>query len=112
EGRSVAMDEDAGRVVLVVGVAADVRTTIDDEDALVEDGRDAFGDDAAGEPRADDDPVERHSILPREAVVVAPDAALRDEVVDARDSERSDGPERALAAVTGGVTILTGVRTG
>jgi hypothetical protein len=52
------MDEDAGVVVAVVGVAADVRPLVADEDALAADVGEPLGQDAAGEAGADDEGVE------------------------------------------------------
>ena len=56
--RPVGMDEDAGVVVAVVRVAADVRALVDDEHALAEDVGEPFGEHAAGEAGADDEGVE------------------------------------------------------
>src|SRR3954447_530596 len=91
--RPVPMDEDARVVVLVVRVAADMRAAVDDEDALTEDGCDSLGDDAAGEPRPDDDPVEPHSTRPRDAVGVATDVAPRELESVLRDRDPIDATE-------------------
>jgi hypothetical protein len=52
------MDQDAGVVVPVVRVAADVRPLVDDQDALVELAREPLGENAAGEAGTDDQGVE------------------------------------------------------
>ncbi len=58
---SIFMYKDPIFVVVVVGVSADVRSAVDEEDGFVRGGRKAFGKDAAGEARSDDDVVEnRH----------------------------------------------------
>src|SRR5215217_1229239 len=48
--RPVAVHEDARVVVVVVRVAPDVRAAVDNEDTLVRLGREALGEDTAGEP--------------------------------------------------------------
>ena len=58
EMRPVPMDADAVRIKFVVGVPADVRSAIDDEDAPAELRCNAFGDDRARETGANDKPVE------------------------------------------------------
>ena len=55
--RAVAVDQHAGRVMLVIRVAADVRAAVDDEDALAAVCRKTLGEDGAGEPCADDQRV-------------------------------------------------------
>ncbi len=56
--RPVAMDQHARFVVIIVGVAADVRPPVDDQHALVQPGGQTLGQHAAGEPGADDQVVE------------------------------------------------------
>ena len=56
--RPVTMDQHAGFIVMVVGVATDVRPAVDHQHALVQPGRQALGQYAAGEPGADDQVVE------------------------------------------------------
>ena len=52
------MHQDAGIVVAVVRVAADVRPLVHDQDALAQLRREALGDHTAGEARTDDQCVE------------------------------------------------------
>ena len=54
---SVGVDEDAGAVGVVIGVAADVGAFVDDEAPAPELGAEAFGEDEAGETGADDEVV-------------------------------------------------------
>ena len=55
--RPVLVNQQAGIVVAVVGVAADVRPAVDDEDALVALARETFRKHAAGKAGADDQPI-------------------------------------------------------
>lgn len=57
---AVGVDEDAGCVGVVEGVAADVGAFVDDEAATPELGAEAFGEDEAGEAGADDEVVVIH----------------------------------------------------
>ncbi len=56
--RTVRVDQDARVIVSVVGVAADVGPLVHHQHSLTELGRQAFGDHAACEARADDQRVE------------------------------------------------------
>ena len=51
------MYQDAVVVVAIVGVAAHVRSTVDDEDALVATRGQTLGENAACEPRPDNKPI-------------------------------------------------------
>ena len=55
--RAVLVDQQAVIVVAVVGIAADVRAAVDEEDALVALARETFRENAAGEARADNQPI-------------------------------------------------------
>ncbi len=57
--RAVLVDQDAGGILDVECVAADVRATVDQQHTLVRARRQALGDDRAGEARPDDQVVER-----------------------------------------------------
>jgi hypothetical protein len=65
--RPVLVNEDAGPVISVVSVAADMRTTVDYKHLLVALAGQPFGDDAAGETGAHDQPVKHEPRLPRTA---------------------------------------------
>ena len=56
--RAVGVDEDAGVVVAVVGVAADVRALVDDQHAQAQLAGEPLRQHAAGEAGADDEVVE------------------------------------------------------
>ncbi len=56
--RAVAVDQHAGFVVMIVGIAADVRPAIDHQHALVQPGRQPLGQHAAGETGPDDQVIE------------------------------------------------------
>ena len=58
--RAVFVDQDARLVVMVVGVARDVVAAVHDEDLLVANARQPFGQDAAGETRPDDQIIKSH----------------------------------------------------
>lgn len=55
--RTVLVDEDAGGVVTVVGVARDVVAFVDDEAAFVRLAGESLGHDGAGEARAYDEVI-------------------------------------------------------
>ena len=55
--RAVQMNQDARVIEMVVGVPAHVRASVDDEHACARGAREPFGDDAPGEPGADDQHV-------------------------------------------------------
>ena len=63
--RAVLVHQDAGFVVAVVGVAADVGAPVDDQHALVPHVGETLGQDAAGEARADDQPVKHDPVTPQ-----------------------------------------------
>ena len=55
--RAVAMHQDAVRVEMIVGIAANVPAPIDDKHTLPEDRRDSLGKDRARETRPDNQPA-------------------------------------------------------
>ena len=55
--RAVLVDQQAGLVVAVIGVAADMGAAVDDEHALVALARETLGKHAAGKAGADDQPI-------------------------------------------------------
>ena len=55
--RAVLVDQEPGFVVAVVGVAADMRAPVDDEDALAALARETLRENAAGKAGADDQPI-------------------------------------------------------
>ncbi len=63
--RAVLMDQDAGFVVAVIGVPADMGAPVDDEHAFVPHVRETLGQDAAGKARADDQPVIHDPVTPQ-----------------------------------------------
>ena len=65
--RPVAVDQEAVVVVLVVGVAADVRPVVDEENALAELGSQALGKNGPGETGPDDEVIEheRREVMAR-----------------------------------------------
>lgn len=56
--RTITMDQHAGVVMKIVGVAADMRAAVDHQRSLAETGGQPFGQHAAGKPGADDEVIE------------------------------------------------------
>ena len=109
--RPVAVDHDAGGVVAVVGVAADVRPAVDEEDALVGLGGQTLGQHAAGEASADDKVVKAAlaaARAPRHQLAVAGGQRQRRAPHRARRLARHRTLDQPRHALEGGVPGVLG----
>ena len=60
--RPVLVDQDAGPVINIIGIAADMRPTVDQKHLFVTLARKPFGDDAAGKSSADHKPIKHEPL--------------------------------------------------
>src|SRR5690348_9186783 len=74
--RPVLVDQEAGFIVSVIGIAADMRPTVDQKHLFVTLAREPFGNDAAGEPGADHEPI-KHGRLRSQIALLAPSPVLQ-----------------------------------
>jgi hypothetical protein len=63
--RAILVNENAGLVVSIVGIAADMRPAIDHQDLFVTLARQPFGNNAPGETGTDDEPIKHEPFQSR-----------------------------------------------
>ena len=76
------MDQDAGIVEAVIGVAADVTAPVDDQNGFAPLRGDPFCQHASGEARPDDEPVEHAAHAPTRRAAWTRGRATRDRCAD------------------------------